>query len=242
MSNNLLEVRDLSCSLNTRDVLVRVSLSVSSGTCLVIAGPNGAGKSTLLAAICGTISSRTTRCSIEGDIYLCGQKLQDDSPIARRKLGLTLVPQRDNTFLDLTVSENLSLVSSLTEPSSSTSVLASIFETFPILKQHQARKAYQLSGGERQVLALSLGIASSPTILIVDEPTLGLSAASAEQVMIALSAIRHALGLTVIVVEHRLADLGGFAQELVVLREGRVAWSAPWPQVVDHEVLRNVYG
>jgi branched-chain amino acid transport system ATP-binding protein len=155
----LLAVRDLTAGYAGREVVIKTSLEVHAGEVVVLLGPNGAGKTTLLDAVVGRIAA------MGGDVRICG------APAAKRfhlriRSGLAYIPERRSVFGSLTVAENLRIGGG---------EITDALELFPELESHLSRKAGVLSGGQQQMLTLARAIAGSPSVLLADEVSLGLS-------------------------------------------------------------------
>jgi ABC-type branched-subunit amino acid transport system ATPase component len=163
----LLEIDSLESGYGKVTVLHGIDLRVDAGEIVVVLGPNGAGKSTLMKSIAGHL--RPTAGSVTfGNDAVHGQSAQDLS-----RLGIGYVPQGDNVFRELTVRDNLRVVS-LAFPNAQERV-ADVFDRFPILAERATQRAATLSGGERQTLAVSSALIADPKVLLLDEPTAGLA-------------------------------------------------------------------
>lgn len=195
-----------------------VQLSVERGECVGVIGSNGAGKSTLLKAAVGLI--RTS-----GDVVLNGERLGRAGTASRRRIGLALVPQERVVLVGLTVFENLRL-SWLTGPKkrSFKVLLDQVVALFPILAGRMPEPAGNLSGGQRQMLAVARGLMSEPKVLLLDEPTAGLAPVIVEQLTAALRQLSND-GLTMVLVEQNLFVARSLSNRLVVLAGGDIAWS-----------------
>lgn len=163
----LLDVEALESGYGKVTVLHGIDIQVAAGEIVVVLGPNGAGKSTLMKSIAGHLRPTGGSVKLSGD-EVARQSAQDLS-----RLGIGYVPQEDNVFRELTVKDNLRVVS-LAFPNAQDRV-ANVFDRFPILAERASQRAATLSGGERQTLAVSSALIADPTVLLLDEPTAGLA-------------------------------------------------------------------
>lgn len=189
------------------------SLSVESGEIVAILGPNGAGKSTLVKAVAGLVA-------ISGGSVLLGP--EDITQVPAHQLGqrgLAFVPQSDNIFSNLTVTENLELAAALQRVDRRTRVSA-MHALFPDLARHRALLAGRLSGGQRQMLAIARALIRMPRVLMLDEPSAGLSPKLVAEVFHKLREIR-AQGVTIVLVEQNVKAALALADRAAVLVEGR---------------------
>jgi branched-chain amino acid transport system ATP-binding protein len=191
-----------------------VSLSVAAGEIVGLIGPNGAGKSTTLHAIVGLVPLR------EGDVRFRGQSLRGRSPEAIARAGVALVPEGRRLFGELTVEENLRLgLASRREATNG--AFADVFALFPILEEFRRRPAGALSGGQQQQLALARALVAGPSVLLLDEPSLGLAPTTVDLVFSTLEAIRDR-GLAVLLVEQRAQRTVAIADRTHVLASGEL--------------------
>ena len=153
---------------NGPDIISSCSVSVNKGEIVSILGPNGAGKSTAMKAMLGLLNLKS------GSVTIDGEDISKLSPQDRVKKGISFVPQTKNVFAELTVRENLEVGAFLRE-GDITDVIDEIFELFPILKEKSSQTVGQLSGGQRQQVALGRALMIKPSILMLDEPTAGVS-------------------------------------------------------------------
>ena len=164
----LLSARDMSGGYGGVDILSSCSIEVDRGEVTVIVGPNGAGKSTAMKAILGLVQLRT------GSVLLDGADIGALAPEARVRRGMAFVPQTENVFPSLTVEENLEMGAYLRRDDISAGV-EQVFALFPVLKEKRRQAAGELSGGQRQQLAVARAMMTEPNLLMLDEPTAGVS-------------------------------------------------------------------
>ncbi len=208
-------VRDLTVSFGVIEVLRGVSFSVARQSALAIVGDNGAGKSTILLALAGGLEGATVAggISIEGSM-----KPHHDDVVARRKTGISIVPEREKVFSLLTVKENLRSAS--TDNPRDKIRPDDILEFFPALASRRTTLAGNLSGGEQQMLAIGMSLLGNPKILLIDEPTLGLSVPVIEKLCETLAAIRKDLALTVLIAESEEQWINRLADDSIKLERG----------------------
>ena len=192
------------------EVLRGVDLELATGETLGVIGPNGAGKSTLLRAICGLVSPSA------GEIVLEGRSLGGLAPEKIARLGVALVPEGRQIFGRLTVRENLMLGAGGRD-----GPVEEMLERFPFLGRRAGQRAALLSGGEQQQLAIARALATSPRLLILDEPSMGLAPKMIDRIYEVLAGLRSE-GLTMLLVEQNAARTIDFCERSVVLSGGLV--------------------
>ena len=212
-----------------------VSLSVRAGQFVSIVGPNGAGKTTLFKAISGTLRP------IAGSIRFEDRDLLRVAPSERAHLGIAHVPEGRQIFPALTVLENLEMGA---YPAAGrrhwTRNLERIFALFPILAERRGQPAGTLSGGEQQMLAIGRGIASSPRLLMLDEPSMGLAPRVADLIFERIGEL-HRDGLTILLVEQRVAEAVQSCDFGYVLETGRVVLEGSHQTLLADDRIRSVY-
>jgi branched-chain amino acid transport system ATP-binding protein len=214
-SRLLLQVCGLVAGYDRDDqVLKGIDVSVHDGELLAIVGPNGAGKSTLLKTIAGILHPA------HGTILLHGTPIHGLSPRAISRLGITFVPQEQNIFPTMSVRENLEM-GGFTNPAATRHHIEAVFARFPLLAERRHRAARALSGGERQVLAMAMALMVEPALLLLDEPSAGLSPLAAEQLFTTVRDI-HRDGVAIVMVEQNAAQAMAIADRAVILVDGRV--------------------
>ena len=232
----MLEIRNFVAGYSDVAVLHEVSLTVGAGQFISIVGPNGAGKSTLFKAISGIVAP------MSGSIRFDGEDLLSVPPARRAHLGLAHVPEGRQVFTSLSELENLEMGAYTREGRRNwKDNLERIFTWLPVLKQRRGQLAGTLSGGEQQMVAIGRGLASSPKLLMLDEPSMGLAPAIADFVFDKLMEIRRDTGLTLLLVEQRVAEALQFADHGYVLETGRVVLDGPSDRLKADDRVRRAY-
>lgn len=236
----LLRVRELDVSYaGTLQALRRVSLDVPKGAVVAVLGSNGAGKSTLLRAISGTLPFERGRID-HGSIELEGRRLDGQEPAAIVRSGVVHVPEGRQIFEHLTVEENLRAGGLSTSRRSRGSARDRVFDLFPILRERARQRAGLLSGGEQQMLAIGRALMAEPTVLLLDEPSLGLAPRMVERIGEVIAEI-HRQGTAVVLVEQNAALALDLADEAYVLEVGRVALHGPAAKLAGTDEVRERY-
>ena len=236
-SSPLLSVSGLVAGYGEGPVLHGVDLEVGAGELVVVIGPNGHGKSTLLKAISGLVPVA------QGSIDFEGNRISDMRTERIVDLGLTQIPQGDLLFPDLTVRENLLLGAfrSVAHKRRQES-LERVYGVFPRLLERSGQRARTLSGGERRMLALGRGLMSQATMLLIDEPSLGLAPVLVNEVYEHISSIAKS-GITVLLVEENVTHVRDVADRLLLMEAGRIVMSGSVDEVLaDPAVMRTYLG
>jgi branched-chain amino acid transport system ATP-binding protein len=211
-----------------------VSFSVERGESLAILGPNGAGKSTLIKAIAGLVPVTS------GKVTLGGRDVSGQAAHHLVRIGLGFVPQTDNIFTRLTIRENLQIAAELLPRSQRAARLEAMFTMFPDLGIRPSDPAGALSGGQRQMLAAARALLTEPEVLILDEPSAGLSPKLVGQVFDTLRTISGA-GVTLILVEQNVRAALALAKRTVVLVDGNIAHDGPSAALADGRELGALF-
>jgi branched-chain amino acid transport system ATP-binding protein len=234
VSDPALTCRDLIAGYEADLPIVKgAALTVAAGEIHALFGPNGAGKSTLVKAIAGLLPH------VSGDIRLMGQSIAGVPAHRLIHQGLAFVPQTENIFAGLTVRENLDLAGALVK-ADVRAKLAEIDALFPDLLAFRGQLAGRLSGGQRQMLACARALMASPKVLILDEPSAGLSPKFVDLVFSRLRGIRDAK-VTVVLVEQNVKAALAIADRATVLVEGRDRLTAEPALLADPRVLADLY-
>ena len=215
-----------------------IDFHVDRGGLVALLGPNGAGKSTLLKAIAGLLPFEQGEI-VSGDIVLDGRSLVGAHPATIVRRGVALVQEGRQCFRGLSIEENLR-AASLLRRKGAAARLAMAFEYFPVLKEMRQRPAGHLSGGQLQMLVIAMALMGEPRLLLLDEPSLGLSPTMVQTVFDVVERMHHELGVTVVVAEQTVPRLLKLATDVYVLSRGRVVMHTP-PAGADEEMLQKVY-
>ena len=231
----MLAVEALDVTYGGLRALTGVSLNVEAGQFVAIVGPNGAGKTTLFKAISGTVTPAG------GRIRFDDRDLLGIAPAERAHLGIAHVPEGRQVFNSMTVMENLEMGAHARAGRRDWARnLERIFALFPILRERSDQLAGTLSGGEQQMLAIGRGIASSPRLLMLDEPSMGLAPAVADLIFERIAEL-HRDGLTILLVEQRVAEAVQACDFGYVLETGRVVLSGSHQTLLADPRIRSVY-
>ncbi|MCS5695847.1 ABC transporter ATP-binding protein [Desulfofundulus thermocisternus] len=231
----ILQVKDLEVYYGSIRALQGISFHVSKGEIVTLIGANGAGKSTTLRTISGLLTPR------QGEIYFQGQKINRIPAHQIVKMGISHVPEGRQIFPNLTVMENL-LMGAYTRRNRSEiqETLEEVFTRFPRLKERARQLAGTLSGGEQQMLAMGRGLMSKPTLLILDEPSMGLSPLLVEEIFEIIKNINQK-GTTILLVEQNAYMALQIAHRAYVLETGRIVLSGTSNEVQSNPQIRSAY-
>ena len=229
-----LEVQALETGYGKAQVLFGVDLEVEAGELVALLGANGAGKTTLLRALSGLLRPW------KGSVLLGGKDLRGLSPARRARLGLGHVPEGRQLFPLMTVEENLRLGAAFLAPGREKEGYERVYALFPRLAERRRQLAGTLSGGEQQMLAIGRALMGFPRILLVDEPSLGLSPRLAEEVLLALKEVARG-GVGVLLVEQNVALSLEVAERGSVLEHGRVVLEGPAQALAQDPRVREAY-
>jgi branched-chain amino acid transport system ATP-binding protein len=231
----LLEVEAIDVFYGDVQVLHGLSLVVREGEIVTLLGSNGAGKTTTLRAISGVRPPRA------GDVRFRGRSLVRLPAAARAELGISLVPEGRELWPQLTVRENLELGAYHPRVRRSAARnLARVFSLFPRLEERSGQLAGSLSGGEQQMCAIGRALMGEPTLLMLDEPSLGLSPILVEQVMQTVAEL-HQAGITVLLVEQNLRKALEVAERGTVIETGRVRLEGTSAELAKNPEIRAAY-
>lgn len=231
-----LRVRGLTAGYGAAPVLHDIYLDIAPGTIVAVVGANGAGKTTLLRAISGMVEPTAGQISWEG-AELRGTRTQD---LVRR--GIAHVPEGRGVITELTVEENLRLGHVWRkDKADAKAATAEVFELFEPLSRRRDNPSHQLSGGERQMLAIARALVARPRLLLLDEPSLGLAPKITAQIMALLARLRDETGLTVLLVEQNVRSAMSIADRGVVLALGRIVAADDAARIAEDEDLRHTY-
>jgi len=231
----MLKVQDIFAGYGKLQVLDGVTVDAKPREVTVIVGPNGSGKSTLLKTIAGLATL------YQGRIELDGQEITGWASHKIARSGIAYLPQTDNVFTNLTVTENLRLGGYTIDDKLYRTRLGRVFQVFPQLSAYANTKALNLSGGERQMLAMALALIREPGVIMFDEPTANLAPRIATQVLNLISSLAKEIGLTILLAEQnakRALEIGNTAYLLV---SGKNAFEGTARELLEHKELGRLY-
>jgi branched-chain amino acid transport system ATP-binding protein len=232
----MLEIRELETGYGKKQVLFGLSLEVREGEIVALIGPNGAGKSTVLKAVCGLIPAW------KGEIRFNGNVTNGSSPARNVARGITFAPQGSRVFADLTVMENLEIGGFQLPRNELKSRIAQVFRMFPVLKERARQDAGKLSGGEQQMLALARALVPNPKLLMLDEPSLGLSPNLVATVFRKISEINTETGITILIVEQKVREVLDICKRVYSMKLGKVAFEgSPRELKEDKAKLKQLF-
>ncbi|MEO2104799.1 MAG: ABC transporter ATP-binding protein [Actinomycetota bacterium] len=216
----LLSLRDLVATYGKRPVVSGVSLDVYPGERVALLGHNGAGKTTTLKCISGA------HPMVSGSLTLDGSDLSGRSQAHVAKAGISTVPQGGGVFPTLTVSENLKVAAGIAGTRSDDGEVASVIrELFPILTERANQRAGSMSGGQRQMVAISMALMANPRVLLLDEPSTGLAPVLVTEVLDAIAEINDRLGIGMLIVEQNLREALRVSERVYVLQLGQIVFT-----------------
>jgi branched-chain amino acid transport system ATP-binding protein len=231
----MLEVRDLQVAYGAAPALWGVSLDVRDGELLCVVGPNGAGKTTLINTIAGILRARA------GRIVFDGRDITQLAPHRFCEAGIAIVPEGRRLFTGMSVLENLELGSYLPAAKSHRKQsLDAALELFPVLHEKLASPAGELSGGQQQMVAIARALMARPRLLLLDEPSLGLSPLIVHDMFAAIRRI-NATGVSVLVVEQNVAMAMDVSTRAYVLEEGRVVAEGSPDELLARPEIQRAY-
>lgn len=231
----MLKVSDVSSGYGNLHILSDISITAETRQVTVIVGPNGSGKSTLLKTIAGITSL------YKGSVSLDGQQISGLPPheIARR--GLAYLPQTESVFTQLTVAENIRMAGYTVPPAEMGDRLKSVQEMFPQIDRYMKTKVQNLSGGERQMVAMSMALLRKPSVIMFDEPTANLSPKLATQVLKTVETVAKDLGLTVLLVEQNAKRALEMGDKAYLLVSGRRVYEGGAKELLSRAELAQMY-
>jgi len=234
-SEALLRLKGISVHYYGVKALDGVNISLGRGEIVAIMGPNGAGKSTVLKAAFGLAPLDS------GEIFFKGEAITPVVHEMARK-GIVLVPQGRRVFTHLTIEENLEMGGFTTKDKNGLKRrIDEALETFPVLRARRKSKARELSGGEQQMLAIARGLIANPAVLLLDEPSLGLSPRMVKEVFAKIKEINEVHGTSIMVVEHNIKSLLEFVTRAYVLDKGKVAAEEAPGKILEGDILEKVF-
>lgn len=214
----ILQLEALNAGYGAKMVIEAIGFGIDAGEILAVVGHNGAGKSTTLKAIMGLIPARS------GSVSLEGQRIERLSTAERVRRGLRLLPEGRGIFPHLTVAENVDAVATQNCRENAMFDRAAIYRLFPVMDERRSTIAGKLSGGQQQMLALSLALLGTPRCLMLDEPSIGLAPNLVERMFDQLQALSRNYGLPTVLVEQNVSAAMRVADRVMILNNGTVVF------------------
>jgi len=231
----LLQVQGVSSGYGNLHILHDVSLEAVEKEVTVIVGPNGSGKSTLLKTVAGLTNL------YEGSVNLGGKPIAGMPAHEIAKLGLAYLPQTESVFVQLTVAENIRMAGYTIQQGEMADRLKGVLELFPQIDRYMKTRVQNLSGGERQMVAMSMALLRKPSVIMFDEPTANLSPKLATQVLKTVEMVAKELGLTVLLVEQNAKRALEIGDKAYLLVGGRNAFKGTAKELLSHQELAKLY-
>ena len=231
----MLKITNLNAGYGKLRVLYDLSLEVPEKEITVVVGPNGAGKTTLLSSIMGIASA------FSGEVLFQGDSLRNLPTYILAKRGISYVPQMGNVFADLSVRDNLRMAGYLLPAAEAKKKTQEMTDIFPVLNRFIDRKAATLSGGERRMLAIAMGLMKKPQLMLLDELSTDLAPIIAEKVILEVARLRDELGITILMVEQlakRALEIGDKAYLLV---SGGIKYAGEARDLLNEPELCSLY-
>lgn len=236
MSEPILKIRNIESFYGPIMAIRGVSLDVHEGQIVSILGANGAGKTTLMKTVSGVMDPE------KGTITFDGREIQGKEPHKVVEAGIVHVPEGREVFPLLTVNENLSLGAyTLKDKAQIERDRELVFDYFPILKERRNQEAGTLSGGQQQMLAIGRGLMANPRIMLLDEPSLGLSPILVQEIFAILKRLNEEQGVTMMLVEQNAQAALNLAHHGYVMEIGRIVMDGPADELMQSEDIQNFY-
>jgi branched-chain amino acid transport system ATP-binding protein len=230
-SNPVLELRGISASYGQTAILRGIDIAVHPGEVVALLGPNGVGKTTTLRVAVGLLAPR------KGKVLVAGKDVTRLSPNRRARAGLCLIPEGRGIFRGLTVAENLRL--QVPKGLSAAAATDEAVDAFPVLGERLSQIAGKLSGGEQQMLALARAYVCKPSVVLLDEVSMGLSPLMVDKVFDAIKRLA-AAGISLLIVEQYVNRAMAIADQVVLLDKGAISFTGP-PKALDQDRLVEHY-
>ena len=229
-----LTAENMTGGYGSTDILNCCSISVDRGEIAVIVGPNGAGKSTAMKAMLGMLKLR------KGQVMLDNRDITTLSPQARVSAGIAFVPQTNNVFTGMTVEENLEMGAYLRHDHNIHQTIEEIYQLFPILKEKRRQNAGELSGGQRQQVAVGRAMMTQPSVLMLDEPTAGVSPIVMDELFDRILEVKQT-GVAILMVEQNAAQALNIADKGYVLVNGTNKHTGNGEELLADPVVRRTF-
>ncbi len=231
----LLQVSNLDVAYQEKQVVFNTSLTVDSGEFVSLIGHNGAGKTTLLKAICGYLHTDS------GQVLYKAEQINNISPAVNVRKGISFVHQEKSLFPNLTVIENLELAAhAIGKTENLKERLQEVYRLFPILEERRKQKAQTLSGGQQKQLAIGMAILVRPDLLLLDEPSLGLSPNLVNELGKVLQEIQQ-MGMSVLLVEQNVKMAISLSHRIYVMRTGQIILEETGEEMMKRESLWDLF-
>lgn len=235
ISKNIIELKNVSARYDIKPILHNIDINIENNQIVAVLGPNGSGKSTILKTIFGL-----TKIT-EGEVLLHDGKIIPDYR-QLIKSGIVFVSQGKRVFGELSVEENLELGGFFLDDNKEIKRrVQEIYDIFPILKEKRKEKAGKLSGGQQQMVAIGRGLVGEPKLLMLDEPTLGLSPKVVKEIFAIIKEIKEKKGISIIVVEHNLKSILPITDKVYVINHGKIAWAGIAEDLEKQNILEKVW-
>jgi len=230
----ILQVKDVYSGYGDTEVLHGISIYLNEGEIITIIGPNGAGKSTLLKTIMGYLSPN------RGKILFRDEEVTKVSPDEKVRKGIGYVPQLENVFPSLTVQENLEMGGYIEDKKRLIERIEEAYQLFPVLKERRGQSVRNMSGGQRQMLAMARALMTEPSLLLLDEPSAGLSPKVSAAVFERIKEI-HQKGKAIVIVEQDAYQSLGISDRGYVLSMGQNEYEGEAHRILDSRKIREAY-
>ena len=230
----ILNVNNIAVFYGSIRAIKGISFTVNAGEVVTLIGANGAGKTTTLNTIAGLLHPKS------GSVSFMGENLASVSPHSIVSRGLALVPEGRRIFLQMTVEENLEMGAYTQKKEAVKPLLEQVYEQFPRLKERRRQIGGTLSGGEQQMLAMGRALMSSPKLLMLDEPSMGLAPILVEQIFEIIRTL-HRNGTTILLVEQNAQAALSVADRAYVLETGRITLSGTGKELMASDAVRKAY-
>jgi len=230
----MLTINNINSGYGKSIVLKNISIKVNKGDIVGLLGANGAGKTTLMKTIIGLIKPYS------GEIFFQNNNITKAPPYKISKLGMSIVPEGRKILPQLTVEENLKL-GAFSSKMNLEDRLDYVYNLFPILKQRKGQIGSSLSGGEQQMLAIARALMSDPKLLLLDEPSLGLSPKIVEEVFKLIVKLNKEMNVTILIAEQNTKKTIDISTYLYFMVTGTIALSGKKEEIKENEVIREIY-
>ena len=230
---SLLTLKNVSTGYGKKEVIKNISFQIENAEIVTIIGSNGAGKSTVLKTIYALNPIWN-----DGEIYFNANDISSVKPEQLLKQGMVYIGQKNNTFDTLSILENLKTAGYIYSTKELENKIKYIFEMFPKLETMQKLKPSELSGGQKQLVALAMGLLHEPKLILFDEPSAGLDVKNMNEVFSIIQSLKREQGISFLIVEHRVKEIEKISDRFIGLKLGELVYDA---MGVDDEVLREIF-